>query len=324
MNRLSLPLVALLALAAPLPATASAEPPVVPADAAPATLRFSPATIDMGEMIAGQQKTVTLTVTNASDAPVTIESMKGGCGCTTLGAFPKDPIAPGASFDVTVTMDPGKRTGIDLKKPVHVALAGGKVETMFIVATVKTVIRVSPEAVDAIEPLVGPAPTITLANVDGKPFTVTGVVPEGAVKLPADAKPAATFDLAFEMDAWVKAGRPATIVVTTDRADAKELTVPVKVAQAVSMFRLPAANEAADRDAAERVEVERIQDSLLREIDAKIDAPARSGQFRVRLHRESGMLFVYGTDEDLAAMRAAVRALPAERGVRESSTLPSG
>jgi hypothetical protein len=36
------------------------------------------------------------------------------------------------------------------------------------------------------------------------------------------------------------------------------------------------------------------------------------------------MLFVYGTDEDLAAMRAAVRALPAERGVRESSTLPSG
>jgi hypothetical protein len=90
------------------------------------------------------------------------------------------------------------------------------------------------------------------------------------------------------------------------------------------MFRLPAANEAADRDAAERVEVERIQDSLLREIDAKIDAPARSGQFRVRLHRESGMLFVYGTDEDLAAMRAAVRALPAERGVRESSTLPSG
>jgi hypothetical protein len=207
---------------------------------------------------------------------------------------------------------------------VHVALAGGKVETMFIVATVKTVIRVSPEAVDAIEPLVGPAPTITLANVDGKPFTVTGVVPEGAVKLPADAKPAATFDLAFEMDAWVKAGRPATIVVTTDRADAKELTVPVKVAQAVSMFRLPAANEAADRDAAERVEVERIQDSLLREIDAKIDAPARSGQFRVRLHRESGMLFVYGTDEDLAAMRAAVRALPAERGVRESSTLPSG
>jgi hypothetical protein len=38
----------------------------------------------------------------------------------------------------------------------------------------------------------------------------------------------------------------------------------------------------------------------------------------MRLHRESGMLFVHGTTEELDAVRAAVRALPASAGVRES------
>lgn len=321
MNRLSLPLVVLLALAAPSDAVASApaEPPVAHAPASPAVLRFSPATIDMGEMVAGEPKTVTLTVTNASDASVAIESMKGGCGCTTLGAFPKEPLSPGASFEITVTMDPGKRTGIDLKKPVHVALAGGKVETMFIVARVKTVIRVSPEAVDAIEPLVGPAPTITLESVDGRPFAVTGAVPAGVVALPAIGTSAPRFELAFDLAEWVKAGRPATIAVSTDRPDAKELTVPVKAAKAVSMFRLPASDDAADPET-----LAGIQDSLLREIDAGLEPAARSTQFRMRLHRESGMLFVHGTDDDLAAVRNAVRALPPERGVRESQVPANG
>jgi hypothetical protein len=36
----------------------------------------------------------------------------------------------------------------------------------------------------------------------------------------------------------------------------------------------------------------------------------------MRLHRESGMLFVHGTDDDISTVREVVLALPASAGVR--------
>jgi hypothetical protein len=39
----------------------------------------------------------------------------------------------------------------------------------------------------------------------------------------------------------------------------------------------------------------------------------------MRLHRESGMLFVHGSDEDIAAVRDSVRSLPSPNLVRESA-----
>jgi hypothetical protein len=42
----------------------------------------------------------------------------------------------------------------------------------------------------------------------------------------------------------------------------------------------------------------------------------------MRLHRESGMLFVHGSVEELKAVRKAVKALPADSGVRESTEAP--
>jgi hypothetical protein len=42
----------------------------------------------------------------------------------------------------------------------------------------------------------------------------------------------------------------------------------------------------------------------------------------MRLHRESGMLFVHGDAADVDAVRVAVRTLPADAGVRESKGEP--
>ena len=197
-------------------------------------LRFSPAVLDLGEMAVGTPKAATLTVTNASDAPVTIESVKAGCGCTTVSDPPKGPVAPGGSFTLQVTLDPGAKPGVDLVKTVNMVLAGGKVETMQIKARVK------------------------------------------------DAAPG---------------DKPAELVV---------------------LFRLPPAASEDPR----RAEVERTQDSLIREIDAGMADAARSEGFRMRLHRETGMLFVHGSAEDLEAIREAVRALPPSSGVRESGEAP--
>jgi hypothetical protein len=202
-----------------------------PVAAAPRVLRFSPETIEFGEVDPGKPVTATLTITNTGSSPITIESIKGGCGCTTVSAPPKGPVASGGSFTVDVTMDPGTKAGASLVKPVHVAIAGGRVESMQIKAKVK--------------------------------------------------------------------GTPAP------------------AAEKVTLFRLPVPAGDADRAAAERV-----QDGLIRQIDARVAAGTRSEQFRMRLHRESGMLFVHGTDADIAAVRAAVQAMPADAGIRESQGEP--
>jgi hypothetical protein len=160
-------------------------------------LKFSPATLELGELVIGTPGKGTLTITNASDTPITIEAIKAGCGCTKVSDPPKGPIAPGASFTVDVTLDPG--TAHEVESPV-------------------------------------------------------------------------------------------------------------------ALFRLPAV----PADAADRAAAEAGQDGVIRAIDAGLAPGTRSPEFRMRLHRESGMLFVHGTTEELDAVRAAVRALPASAGVRES------
>ena len=319
----NLSLVALLGLTAgvaPSSAVAGSPPAASPPADAPtqaAVLRFDPPTLDLGEMLAGQPKTATLTVTNTGTEAVAIASMKGGCGCTTLTAHPVEPIAAGASFRVEVTVDPGMRTGIGLRKPVHVKLADGRVETMHVVERVKTVIAVTPDQVEAVGSVAGATASVTLASVDGAPFSVTGATPSGIVTPPQPTVASNRIELALDLEAWVRAGRPSTVLLATDRADARQVAVPVKFADAVAMFRLPTAALGRARD-------ESAQDALVREIDDKIPPHARSAQFRMRLHRESGMLFVHGTESDLDSVRSAVRSLPPSSGVRESVPSPKG
>jgi hypothetical protein len=310
-------LTAVVAPSSAIPGPPPAASASVDAATQSAALRFDPTTLDLGEMLAGQPRTATLTVTNTGAEAVTIASMKGGCGCTTLSAHPPEPIAAGASFSVEVTVDPGMRTGISLRKPVYVKLADGRVETMHVVGRVKTVIAVTPDQVEAVGSVAGATASVTLASVDGAPFTVTGAAPSGIVTTPQPTGASSRIELALDLEAWERAGRPSTVLLSTDRADARQVAIPVKFADAVAMFRLPAAGLGSRQD-------ESAQDALVREIDARISAKSRSEQFRMRLHRESGMLFVHGTASDLDAVRAVVRSLPPSSGVRESVSPPKG
>jgi hypothetical protein len=146
---------------------------------------------------------------------------------------------------------------------------------------------------------------------------VTGAAPSGIVTTPQPTGASSRIELTLDLEAWERAGRPSTVLLSTDRADARQVAIPVKFADAVAMFRLPAAGLGSRQD-------ESAQDALVREIDARISAKSRSEQFRMRLHRESGMLFVHGTASDLDAVRAVVRSLPPSSGVRESVSPPKG
>lgn len=314
-------LLAAFALTTAAPAGAPAGPTVLaapPAPTAPAvtSLRFSPETLDLGEMISGKPKSGTLTVTNVTSAPLTIVTIKGACGCTTVSAPPAEPVPAGGSFTVQISVDPGAKTGIDLAKLVHFALEGDggtKTQSMTVKGHVKTVVRVSPDVVDASLVPDGANGVVTLHHVDGKAFAVTSVEPAGLIQLPVNSGVEHT--LTIDWQKWVAAGHPAKITVSTDALDAEKLVIPIRSAPAVALFRLPAASP----EAPERAAIEGAQDDVIHAIDASFTASGRSKDLKIKLHRETGMLFVHGTDADVATVRGAVAQLGPSAGVRESS-----
>ena len=286
--------------------------------AASHVLRFSPEVLDLGELTASTPAHASVSVTNISAQPVTVKEIKAGCGCTKTSEAPKEPVAPGASFTVQLTMDPGKRTGIEFNKAVHVILTDGWKETLQMKGRVKTVLRVEPAVIDMGVVADGGTPTVILNSVDGKDFSITGVEPEGMLGSGALRSAGGRGEFTIDTAAWERAGQPASLVLTTDRADAPEVALPVKASEAVAMFRLPSAAE----NDPKRNEIWLAQDALVSRIDAGLPASVRSEDFRMRLHRESGMLFVHGSVEELKAVRKAVKALPADSGVRESTGAP--
>lgn len=74
-----------------------------------AKIEFQKETHDYGEVKHGGNGQCTFTFTNTGSEPLIIQNAKGSCGCT-VPSWPKEPIAPGASADITVKYDT-KRPG---------------------------------------------------------------------------------------------------------------------------------------------------------------------------------------------------------------------
>ncbi len=64
---------------------------------------------DYGTIENGANGVCVFTVTNTGNAPLIISNCKGSCGCT-VPTWPREPIAPGASAEISVKYDT-KRTG---------------------------------------------------------------------------------------------------------------------------------------------------------------------------------------------------------------------
>lgn len=64
------------------------------------TVEFDKTTFDLGDMQQGDKKSGTFKFTNTGSEPLIISSAKGSCGCT-VPEWPKEPIAPGESSEIT-------------------------------------------------------------------------------------------------------------------------------------------------------------------------------------------------------------------------------
>lgn len=74
-----------------------------------AKIKFEKETHDYGEVKNGGNGQCTFAFTNTGSEPLIIQNAKGSCGCT-VPSWPKEPLAPGASAEITVKYDT-KRPG---------------------------------------------------------------------------------------------------------------------------------------------------------------------------------------------------------------------
>ena len=190
-----------------------------------APITFSPDPLDMGEMSAGVAKTSTVTLTNTSDAPVTITKAIPGCGCTTLG-WPKDPIAPGESADIEITLKPGPKQGIRLRKRVTFQLEGHPSQILSVEGDVAAYVTIKPEIVEARVEDAELSEDIVLTSADGTAFVVNAVEPAITVAPSTDA--ALEHTLQIDWNAWEEAGRPVKIAFKLDHPKASQVTTLVK------------------------------------------------------------------------------------------------
>ena len=89
-----------------------AKPQAAPAaPVGPATtVNFTKPRHEFGEVLQNTTNKHTFEFTNTGTEPLVISNAKGSCGCT-VPQWPREPIAPGASGDITVEFNSDKKTG---------------------------------------------------------------------------------------------------------------------------------------------------------------------------------------------------------------------
>lgn len=79
------------------------------------TLVWEKSSHDFGEVIEGTQVSHTFKFTNKGNEPLILTRVQPSCGCTVPNNWPKDPIMPGASGEISVSFNSSGRVGANTK-----------------------------------------------------------------------------------------------------------------------------------------------------------------------------------------------------------------
>lgn len=199
-------------------------------DTAP-VIRFEPEELDFGEMEVEVAETGKVRIVNISDKPITISRAIPSCGCTTP-VWPKDPIAPGESAEMEVTLKPGSRAGVPLHKTVTLQIDGHAPVRLSVKGQIPEYIRFNPSMIEA-PGTSGRAvqDTVTFTSVDGTPFRLTGITPAIAFQddmAKASETAATEHKVRIDWQKWAEAGRVFRAQFTSDHPKAKVLNVMIR------------------------------------------------------------------------------------------------
>jgi hypothetical protein len=202
--------------------------PPEPVPAAPAAIvAFEPETLEFGELLPQVPETRTVRIRNLTAAPLAVIEAITDCPCTTA-TVPDEPIGPGESVELEVTIDPGERQGVSLGKKLAFLVEGHDPVSLRIEASVPLFIRVEPESIDApADEVADPAPTaVALEAVDGAAFRVQESDPP--VILVPSPEAATRREFSLDWQAWREAKRPIKVTVYTDHPKAPPLAFIIR------------------------------------------------------------------------------------------------
>ena len=198
-------------------------------------LRAEPVVLDVGFMLPKVGGKGTFTLTNTSDAPITIAAVTPSCKCTATSKLAGTVVAPGKS----VTLD-AELEGVSVpqihRAAIRVAVDGYALPLeLQIRGETARAVRAVPALINAVEgkPRQG---RYVIESLDGKPFricAISGRIPDYIGFTPGDA-PKAKYLVKYDLDAWVPSF-PTCLVVETDHPECPvfdvwirhETTIPV-------------------------------------------------------------------------------------------------
>jgi hypothetical protein len=114
--------VATIAVSAQSTTTASKNGPV---------LTWDKSTHDFGNMVNGDVAEHTFKFTNTGNEPLVITNVQVSCGCTTPKGWPRDPVMPGGSGELTVAFNSTGKMGAQTKPVIIVSNAVNDAKIVF-------------------------------------------------------------------------------------------------------------------------------------------------------------------------------------------------
>ena len=101
-----------------------------------AEITWEKKTHDFGEIFQGDKVEHTFHFTNTGNEPLIITNVQVSCGCTTPKGWPRDPIPPGQSGEITVSFNSAGKMGMQ-HKPVTLVTNAVNTESSQISFTTK-------------------------------------------------------------------------------------------------------------------------------------------------------------------------------------------
>jgi ankyrin repeat protein len=203
----------------------AAQAPAVPQMSNEVPIVFEPSVLDLGEMQADVPKAGVIKLRNVSSKPVKVLKAIPGCGCTTVGA-PQDPIEPGAAAEIEITMKPGPKPGVNMRKSVTFQLEGYSPIVLTVQGDVAAYVTIEPDVIAAPKGGETTEQKVVLRSVDGQSFTITGANPPIVANMPTQA--ALEHTLEIDWGKWEAQGRAMKLSVDTSHPKAPSLSVMIK------------------------------------------------------------------------------------------------
>lgn len=202
----------------------TADPETASGSKTASPLAFEPPELQFGELMPETPVTKTVVIRNLSGKAVTISEAISECGCT-QPARPDGTIEPGGTREAEITMDPGRRQGLTLRKRVTYLLDDGQKADFMVEGRVGLYLTYAPETLEVPADLAMQG-EIRIESADGTEFSLLGSDPEGIVTPSASAGKSQVARV--DWNRWRAAGSPIKIDLYTDHPVAPPLGVVVR------------------------------------------------------------------------------------------------